>query len=145
MKRTLKQGIGTALVGLAMIAGAPLASAKEVVKIAFLAPLTGAVSADGIGGRNSAELAVKLHNADPKSKYEFQLVALDDECKPSVGVQVATKASADPSIMAVIGSYCSAATIAMVPCSSASTCRSSSGQPCCRRSPTARRPTTSTG
>jgi branched-chain amino acid transport system substrate-binding protein len=115
MNRKFKQTIGTALVGLAMIAGAPLASAKEVVKIAFLAPLTGAVSADGIGGRNSAELAVKIHNADPKSKYEFQLVALDDECKPSVGVQVATKASADPSIMTVIGSYCSAATIAMVP------------------------------
>ena len=115
MNRKFKQRIGTALVGLAMIAGAPLASAKEVVKIAFLAPLTGSVSADGIGGRNSAELAVKVHNADPKSKYEFQLVTLDDECKPSTGVQVATKASADPSIMTVIGSYCSAATIAMVP------------------------------
>jgi len=102
-------------VGMALLAGAPLAGAKETVKIAFLAPLTGSVSADGIGGRNSAELAVKLHNADPKSKYEFQLVVLDDECKPSVGVQVATKASADPSIMAVMGSYCSAATIAMVP------------------------------
>jgi branched-chain amino acid transport system substrate-binding protein len=115
MNRKLKQGIATALVGLAAMAGAPLAGAKEVVKIAFLAPLTGAVSADGIGGRNSAELAVKLHNADPKSKYQFELVTLDDECKPSVGVQVATKASADPSIMAVMGSYCSAATIAMVP------------------------------
>lgn len=115
MSRKFKQRIGTALVGLAMIASAPLTSAKEVVKIAFLAPLTGSVSADGIGGRNSAELAVKIHNADPKSKYEFQLVTLDDECKPSTGVQVATKASADPSIMAVIGSYCSAATIAMVP------------------------------
>ena len=103
------------LIAAAVFAAAPAADAKEVVKIAFLAPLTGSVSADGIGGRNSAELAVKLHNADPKSKYEFQLVALDDECKPSVGVQVATKASADPSIMTVIGSWCSAATIAMVP------------------------------
>ena len=103
------------VVAAALMAAAPAAYAKDVVKIAFLAPLTGSVAADGIGGRNSAELAVKHHNADPKSKYEFQLVALDDECKPSVGVQVATKASADPSIMAVIGSWCSAATIAMVP------------------------------
>ena len=115
MNCKLKHRIGTVLLGFAMIVGAPTASAKEVVKIAFLAPLTGSVSADGIGGRNSAELAVKLHNADPKSKYEFQLVTLDDECKPSVGVQVATKASADPSIMTVIGTYCSAATVAMVP------------------------------
>ncbi len=103
------------LIAAALIAVAPAASAKEVVKIAFLAPLTGSVSADGIGGRNSAELAVKVHNANPKAKYEFQLVTLDDECKPSVGVQVATKASADPTVMAVMGSYCSAATIAMVP------------------------------
>ncbi len=114
----MKREFGSGLVGLiaaALIAATPAADAKEVVKIAFLAPLTGSVSADGIGGRNSAELAVKIHNADPKSKYEFQLVALDDECKPSVGVQVATKASADPSISAVVGSWCSAATIAMVP------------------------------
>ena len=114
----MKHGLKSRLAGLvaaALMAAAPAAGAKEVVKIAFLAPLTGSVAADGIGGRNSAELAVKHHNADPKSKYEFQLVALDDECKPSVGVQVATKASADPSIMTVIGSWCSAATIAMVP------------------------------
>jgi branched-chain amino acid transport system substrate-binding protein len=114
----MKLELRSRIIGVAaavLMALAPVASAKEVVKIAFLAPLTGSVSADGIGGRNSAELAVKLHNADPKSKYEFQLVALDDECKPSVGVQVATKASADPSIMTVIGSWCSAATIAMGP------------------------------
>ena len=114
MKPEYKRRIA-GLVAAALMAAAPAAGAKEVVKIAFLAPLTGSVSADGIGGRNSAELAVKIHNADPKSKYEFQLVALDDECKPSVGVQVATKASADPTIMTVIGSWCSAATIAMVP------------------------------
>jgi len=114
MKPEFKSRIA-GLAAAALVALAPTASAKEVVKIAFLAPLTGSVSADGIGGRNSAELAVKIHNADPKSKYEFQLVTLDDECKPSTGVQVATKASADPSIMTVIGSYCSAATIAMVP------------------------------
>jgi branched-chain amino acid transport system substrate-binding protein len=114
MKREFRSGIA-GLIAAALMAAMPVAQAKEVVKIAFLAPLTGSVSADGIGGRNSAELAVKLHNANPKSKYEFQLVALDDECKPSVAVQVATKASADPSIMAVIGSWCSAATIAMVP------------------------------
>src|SRR5688500_559324 len=114
MKREYK-GRVAGLIAAALIALSPAAGAKEVVKIAFLAPLTGSVSADGIGGRNSAELAVKLHNANPRNKYEFQLVTLDDEGKPSVGGQVATQASADPTIMAVMGSYCSAATIAMVP------------------------------
>ncbi len=41
------------------------ASAKETVKIAFVGPLTGGNSAIGLGGRNSADLAVKLRNQDP--------------------------------------------------------------------------------
>ena len=40
------------------------------------------------GGRNSADLAVRLRNADAKSKYQYELVVLDDECKPDAGVQV---------------------------------------------------------
>jgi ABC-type branched-chain amino acid transport systems, periplasmic component len=115
MNPTFRKQIGAALAGLALIAWATSAGAKDVVKVAFIGPLTGSLSADGLGGRNSAELAVKHHNADPKSKYEFQLVVLDDECKPSVGVQVATKAATDPSVMAVSASWCSAATIAEAP------------------------------
>src|SRR3979490_1041537 len=67
------------------------AQAKDKVKVGFIGPLTGGVSVNGIGGRNSAELAVKLRNADAKAKYEYELVVLDDECKPNGGGQVATK------------------------------------------------------
>jgi branched-chain amino acid transport system substrate-binding protein len=88
------------------------ARAKDTVKIAFIAPLTGGNSANGLGGRNSADLAVKLHNADPKSKYNYELVVLDDECKPEAGVQVATKAAADKSIIAGVTHYCSVVAIA---------------------------------
>ena len=93
----------------ALLLGTSLASAKDTVKIAFIGPLTGGVAANGIGGRNSVDLAVKLHNEDPKSKYKIELVVLDDECKPNVGVQVATKAASDNSIIAGITHYCSAA------------------------------------
>ena len=62
------------------------AAAKDKVKVAFIGPLTGGVAANGIGARNSAELAVKLRNADPRAKYEYELVVLDDECKPNVAV-----------------------------------------------------------
>ncbi len=92
----------------AALLASPLAQAKDTVKIAFIGPLTGGVAANGIGGRNSADLAVKLRNADPKSKYTYELVVLDDECKPNVGVQVATKAAADNSIVAGVTHYCSA-------------------------------------
>jgi branched-chain amino acid transport system substrate-binding protein len=88
--------------------------AKDVVKIAFVGPLTGGNSAIGLGGRNSADLAVRLRNADSKSKYQFELVALDDECKPDAGVQVATKAAADKSIVAGVTHYCSVVAMATV-------------------------------
>jgi len=90
------------------------AAAKDKVKIAFIGPLTGGVAANGIGGRNSAELAVKLRNADPKVKYDYELTVLDDECKPNTAVQVATKAGADRSIIAAVAHYCSATAIATV-------------------------------
>jgi branched-chain amino acid transport system substrate-binding protein len=90
------------------------AAAKDVAKIVFIGPLTGGVSANGIGGRNSADLAVRLRNADPNSKYEYQLVALDDECKPNIGVEVATKAAADRSIVAGVTHYCSTVAMATV-------------------------------
>ena len=90
------------------------ARAKETVKLAFIGPLTGGNSAIGLGGRNSADVAVKLRNADPASRYQYELVVLDDECKPDTGVQVATKAAADRSIVAGITHYCSVVAIATV-------------------------------
>jgi branched-chain amino acid transport system substrate-binding protein len=96
------------------LGGLDAAWAKDKVKIAWVGPLTGAISQHGIGGRNSAELAVKLMNADPKTKYEYELVVLDDECKPNVGVQVVTKIASDRSIVAAIPHYGSATAIATV-------------------------------
>ena len=89
-------------------------AAKETVKIAFIGSLTGGNSANGIGGRNSADLAVKLRNTNPSARYQYELVVLDDECKPDTGVQVATKAAADKSIVAGVTHYCSVVAIATV-------------------------------
>ncbi len=112
MSGFLKQ-LAVAALGIGLIASGA-AEAKDKVKIAWVGPLTGALSPHGIGGRNSAELAVKLMNAKPDTKYEYELVALDDECKPNVGVQVVTKIAADKSIVAAIPHYCSATAIATV-------------------------------
>ena len=70
---------------------AATADAKDKVKVGFIGPLTGGVSANGLGGRNSADLAVRLRNADPKAKYQYEMAVLDDECEPNDAVQVATK------------------------------------------------------
>ncbi|WNV11761.1 branched-chain amino acid ABC transporter substrate-binding protein [Tardiphaga sp. 709] len=90
------------------------AAAKDTVKIAFIGPLSGGNSAPGLGGRNSATLAVQQRNADPAAKYTYELVTFDDECKPNVGIQVATKAASDNSIVAGVTHYCSAVGIATV-------------------------------
>lgn len=91
---------------------ATAAQARDTVRIAFIGPLTGGNSAIGLGGRNSAELAVKLRNADPKGRYAYELVVLDDECKPDAGVQVATKAAADKGVVAGVTHYCSVVAMA---------------------------------
>ncbi|MBE0618809.1 MAG: branched-chain amino acid ABC transporter substrate-binding protein [Proteobacteria bacterium] len=100
--------------GLALGLAPSLSAAKDKVKVAFIGPLTGGVSVNGIGGRNSADLAVRLRNADPKAKYEYEMIALDDECKPNIGVQVATKAAADKAVIAGVTHYCSAVAMGTV-------------------------------
>jgi branched-chain amino acid transport system substrate-binding protein len=92
----------------------PPVGAKDTVRIAFIGPLTGGVAANGLGGRNSADLAVRLRNADPKAKYTYELMVLDDECKPNVGVQVATRAASDNSVIAGVTHYCSTVAMAAV-------------------------------
>lgn len=99
-------------VSLAGSVGAGDALAQDAVTLAFLGPLTGGNSAAGIGGRNSAELAIKLRNADPDTKYEYKLEPLDTECRPSVGVQAATRVATNPDIIAGVTHYCSTVGIA---------------------------------
>jgi branched-chain amino acid transport system substrate-binding protein len=97
-----------------LAASVAAAGAKDKVKVGFIGPLTGGVSVNGLGGRNSADLAVRLRNAGGKATYDYELVVLDDECKPNVAVQVATKMSADKDIIGAATHYCSSTAIATV-------------------------------
>lgn len=105
--------LGLSALTLAMLA-APGAQAKDTVKIVFIGPLTGGSSSIGLGGRNSADLAIRQHNENPKSKYHYEMTALDDECKPNVAVQVATQAASDKSIIAGVTHYCSSTAISAI-------------------------------
>ncbi|MBI4242227.1 MAG: branched-chain amino acid ABC transporter substrate-binding protein, partial [Candidatus Rokubacteria bacterium] len=83
---------GLSLVALGGLWQPARAQAKKVVKLSFIGPLTGGTASNGLGGRNSFLLAVAERNADPKGKYRYETIVLDDECKPTVGVQAALKA-----------------------------------------------------
>jgi branched-chain amino acid transport system substrate-binding protein len=111
-RRDLVRGAAGALA----LAGWPrrAAAQKKAVKLAFIGPLTGGTASNGLGGRNAFVLAVQERNADPKSKYRYETEILDDECKPTVAVQAALKASSDPEIVAGVTHYCSVTAIATV-------------------------------
>lgn len=111
-----RTGIAAAALAAMALSAMPAAQAqqKETARIAFIGPLTGGNSATGLGGRNSARLAVDLRNADPDSRYNYELAPLDDECLPNVGIQVATRAATDRHIVAGVTHFCSAVAIATV-------------------------------
>ncbi|CQR64589.1 branched-chain amino acid ABC transporter substrate-binding protein [Streptomyces leeuwenhoekii] len=74
------------------------------VVIGVDAPMTGDLSAMGLGIKNSADLATKIAN---EKKYvdgvTFEIQALDDQGQPSAGQQNATKFVADKEVLGVVG------------------------------------------
>jgi branched-chain amino acid transport system substrate-binding protein len=74
------------------------------VVIGLDAPLSGDLSALGLGIKNSADLAVKTAN---KEKFvegvTFELMPLDDQAQPSVGAQNAQKFISDKNVLGVVG------------------------------------------
>ncbi|MEU8922668.1 branched-chain amino acid ABC transporter substrate-binding protein [Kitasatospora sp. NPDC048545] len=74
------------------------------VTIGIDAPLTGDLSAIGLGIRNSVELAAKKANeANEVPGVKFQIKALDDTAKPGPGQQNATQLVGDTSVVGVVG------------------------------------------
>jgi branched-chain amino acid transport system substrate-binding protein len=80
------------------------ADSGKVVKIGVIAPLSGALTALGVGIRNGADLAVRQANDQKKIKgWRIVLAPEDDTATPDVGASAATKLSDDKAVMGVIG------------------------------------------
>ena len=76
----------------------------HVVKIGVIAPLSGALTALGVGIRNGADLAVKQANDAKKIKgWKIELAPEDDQATPDTGANAATKLSDDKTVMGVVG------------------------------------------
>jgi len=79
-------------------------SDKKVAKIGVIAPLSGDLSALGLGIQHSVELAVKQANAEDKIPgWTLEVAAKDDEAKPDVGKNAATSLASDKDVVAVVG------------------------------------------
>ncbi len=79
-------------------------SSAKIAKIGVIAPLSGDLAALGKGIQNSVDLAIKQaneKNAIPGWKIEIS--AQDDEAKPDVGKNAATKLTSDDAVVGVVG------------------------------------------
>ncbi|MPY59635.1 branched-chain amino acid ABC transporter substrate-binding protein [Streptomyces spongiae] len=77
---------------------------KTTVVLGVDAPLTGDLSALGLGIKNSADLAAKTANKSEFVKgVEFKIEPLDDQAQPSVGQANAQKFISDKDVLGVVG------------------------------------------
>ncbi|WP_333741794.1 branched-chain amino acid ABC transporter substrate-binding protein [Streptomyces sp. IBSBF 2806] len=79
-------------------------SGGTTVTIGVDAPLTGDLSALGLGIKNSVDLAAKTANKQKLvDGVTFKIVAKDDQAQPSAGQQNASALVADKSVLGVVG------------------------------------------
>ena len=79
-------------------------SENKVAKIGVIAPLSGDLAALGKGISNSVDLAIKQANESKTIPgWTLELAAEDDEAKPDVGKNAATKLAADKDVVGVVG------------------------------------------
>src|SRR5665647_2112097 len=84
--------------------GTGTTSGDKIAIIGVMAPLSGDLSALGLGIQHSVELAVKQAN-DTKAipGWTLKVEAKDDEAKPDVGKNAATALAAEANVAGVVG------------------------------------------
>jgi len=80
------------------------ANGNKTATIGIMAPLSGDLSALGLGIQHSVELAVKQANANNAIPgWTLKVVPKDDEGKPDVGKNAATAFAGDPNVAGIVG------------------------------------------
>ncbi|MDP9221805.1 MAG: branched-chain amino acid ABC transporter substrate-binding protein [Actinomycetota bacterium] len=89
---------------------------SKTATIGVIAPLSGDLSAVGLGIQHSVELAVKQAN-DKKtvSGWTFKVDPEDDQATPATGQQAATKLASDATVVGVVGTLNSSVAQTVIP------------------------------
>ncbi len=88
----------------------------KVAKIGVIAPLSGGLSALGLGIRNSVDLAIRQANeSNAIPGWKLELAAEDDEAKADVGKNAATKLASDNDVVGVVGALNSSVSQTTIP------------------------------
>jgi len=77
--------------------------APPPLKLAIIAPLSGAVAAEGEGMRRAVTIAVEEARAEGGLPRPVEVVAFDDRADPAAAADAARQAAADPAVFAVLG------------------------------------------
>jgi branched-chain amino acid transport system substrate-binding protein len=104
MRRLRFGWLVVALLALGLVRTAPGAPV-QVVKLAFLGPLTGPNAPQGLGARNAFDLALRQANASGRFPYRIEGVVLDDASDPATGRAAALRAVSDPAVVAATGHW----------------------------------------
>ncbi len=92
------------------------AATKKVAKIGVIAPLSGDLSALGLGIKNSVDLAIKQANAaNAIPGWKLEISVMDDQATPDVGKNAATSLSSDDQVVGVVGTLNSSVTQSVTP------------------------------
>ena len=84
--------------------GGAASSGTKTAKIGVIAPLSGDLSALGLGIQNSVELAVKQANEKGTIPgWTLEVDAQDDQALPDTGKNAATKLAGDDEVVGVVG------------------------------------------
>jgi branched-chain amino acid transport system substrate-binding protein len=76
---------------------------KPTVKIGVIAPLSGSLSAIGLGIQHSVDLAIAQVNEDADFPFKVEIEAEDDTATPDVGQQAASTLASDEDVIGVVG------------------------------------------
>src|SRR6266704_4573596 len=96
--------LALAATGCSRSTGGGASSTNKTVKLGVIAPLTGPLSALGLGIKNGADLAIKQANQKGTVKgYTIVLDAQDDTATAATGANAANKLASDPLVAGVVG------------------------------------------
>lgn len=84
----------------------------DVIKIGFIGPLTGDVSAYGDGERKGIDLAVEQLNLEG---HNIEVIYEDDQCDPKLATLAINKLIYTDDVDVIIGPTCSSAMLAIAP------------------------------
>lgn len=110
----LHKSLPIGLLGLSLAAGS--AWAQDTVKIGLIEPLTGSVAYNGTTAVDGVKLALDEINAKGGVLgKKIDVVIEDGQCKPANTVNAAEKLIQRDKVVALIGAFCSSATLAIMP------------------------------